>query len=587
MSAAASPPVDGDLLVIGSGAGGLSAAVTAAHLGLKVVVVEKAARFGGTTAWSGGWMWVPRNPLAVAAGIEEDLDAPRTYLRHLLGDQFDPARIEAFLAHAPAMVQFHLDRTALRFMDGNAIPDFHGSAPGARTGGRSVCAATFDARALGADLARLQPPAPHLSFLGMGIGGGADLRHFLRASRAWDSFAYVARRIARHLLDVPRHGRGTVLMGGNALAGALLKSALDAGVTLLESHPARALLREGGRVVGAIVDTPTGPRRLRARCGVVLACGGFPHDPDRQRAWFPHAAEGRADAPAHWSAAPRTNTGDGLHLAEEAGARLTRGADAGAWAPVSLLPQRAGPPSAFPHLVERGKPGLIAVTRRGERFVDEAGNYHSFMRGLFAATPAGERPEAWLVVDHRFQRRFGLGATKPWPFPLGAALRSGYLKRGRTLGDLAHVCGIDPAGLARTVAVYNEAAAHGEDPAFGRGRIPYDRMQGDAEHPGPNPCVAPILQPPFYAVHIVPGSLGTFGGVATDAHGRALDGGGRPISGLYAAGNDQASVMGGHYPSGGITLGPAMTFGYVLAHHAAGRPLPMPAPMSTAFSLST
>lgn len=564
----AEAPAHCDLLVIGSGAAGLSTAVSAAHLGLQVVVAEKAEHFGGTTAWSGGWMWVPRNPLARAAGIVEDLDPVRRYLRHVLDTDTLPAALETFLVHAPRMVQFHLERTALRFIDGNAIPDFHGDAPGARSGGRSVCAAPFDARVLGAHLHRLRPPRDILSFMGLGIGGGSDLRHFLRATRAMDSAAYVARRLLRHGRDTLRHGRGTLLMGGNALAGALLHSALQGGVRLFERHAAQRLIVEAGRVVGAAFESPQGSVSVRASRGVVLACGGFPHDTARMAALFPHAPTGAE----HWSAAPPENTGDGLRLAEAAGAAIdTAVADAGAWAPVSLVPRAGGPPAAFPHLVERGKPGLIAVDALGDRFADEAGNYHSFMRALFARHAAGTPAAAWLIADHRFQRRYGLGHSKPWPVPLGGSITSGYLQRAPTLEALARRCGIDAEGLRRTVEAYNHDARNGEDPAFGRGRTPYDRMQGDAEHPGPNPCVAPIVRAPFYAVKIVPGSLGTFAGVAADVHGRALDAQGDTVPGLYATGNDRASVMRGHYPSGGITIGPAMTFGHLIAHHAAGR----------------
>jgi succinate dehydrogenase/fumarate reductase flavoprotein subunit len=608
--ATARPPDACDLLVIGSGAGGLSAAVTAAHLGLEVVLVEKEPHFGGTTAWSGGWMFVPRNPLARAAGIDEPAEEPLRYLRAIVGAEAAASpRMQAFLAHGPAMVQFHLDHTALRFVDGNAIPDFHGHAPGAREGGRSVCAAPFDAGHLGEHLPRLKPPSPLLSFMGMSIGG--DLRHFLRAARAWDSFAYTAGRVVRHVLDVARYGQGRLRMGGNALVAALLRSALDARVQLFERHTAEALLTEPAghagagsspRVVGARLRTPAGPMEIRARRGVVMACGGFPHDPARKAALVPHARGGQG----HWSAASPGNTGDGLRLAEAAGGVLnTTLADAGAWAPVSLVPQgsqaphrhltgRAGEADAmaFPHLVERGKPGLIAVDRDGRRFVDEAGDYHRFMRALLtraAERHAGQPVQAWLVCDHRFQRRYGLGHSKPRPLPTRWHRRVGYLQRAGSIGALAQRCGIDAAGLAHTVAAYNEHARAGHDPEFGRGETPYDRMQGDAEHGGPNPCVAPIERGPFYAVRVVPGSLGTFAGLACDEHARVLGAQGVPIPGLYAAGNDMASVMHGHYPSGGITLGPAMTFGYILAHHAAGRVLDgtgPPSAMATAGAAS-
>lgn len=564
-------PSECDLLVAGSGAGALSAAVVAAHLGLDVVVCEKEPLFGGTTAWSGGWMFIPRNPLARAAGLDEDVDAPRRYLQAICGAQFRAERIESFLAHGPAAVQFHLDHTALKFIDGNAVPDFHGHAPSAREGGRSLCAAPFDGRRLGPHLARLRPPCDLWSFLGISIGG--DFRHFLRAGRAADSFVYVAKRVLRQAWDVVRHGRGTVRMAGNALAAALFKSALDKGVKLHESHAVVGLLREGSRVTGARVRSAAGEQReIRARRGVVLACGGFPHDAARTAALFPHAPSGRE----HWSAAPLANSGDGLRVGEAAGAQIDRTlADNGAWAPVSLVPRADGSTQAFPHLVERGKPGLIAVTRDGRRFVDEAGNYHSFMRALFERCE-NRNVEAWLICDHRFQRRFGLGHAKPWPLPIGSALRSSYLKRGTTIEALAASCGIDAPALARTVAEFNRHAREGRDPEYGRGDTPYDRMQGDAEHSGPNPCVAPLEHGPFYAVRVVPGSLGTFAGLAVNQHAQVLDAQGAPIDGLYAAGNDASSVMGGHYPSGGITLGPALVFGHILAHHAAGTPLAMP-----------
>lgn len=559
-----------DLLVIGSGAGGLSAAVTAAKLGLSVCIVEKEPVFGGTTAWSGGWMWLPRNPLAVAAGIREDIDAPHTYLRHELGDQFDSARVSAFLNHAPTMMSFFENGTSMKFVDGNAIPDFHGKSPGAVTGGRSACAAPFDGRQLGTRIRDLRPPLDIVSLWGMGIASGAELRHFLNAMRSWKSFVYVARRVVVHLKDRLLHGRGMTLVNGNALVARLAKSAFDLGVTLHVSSPARRLIVDDNVVRGAVVGTDLGDIEITARKGVVLAAGGFPFDTARKASLFPHAPTGTE----HWSAAPTANTGDGLRLGEAAGAVVsTTLAASGAWAPVSRVPRADGSVANFPHLIERGKPGLIAVTRDGKRFTNEADPYHDFMNDLFRKIPLGEAVEAWLICDHHFIRRYGLGAVKPAPMPMGALRRSGYLKRGATLQDLAVQCSIDAATLMNTVAQCNESARNGKDPEFGRGETPYNRMQGDPSH-GPNPCVAPIEQAPFYAVKVVPGSLGTFAGLRTDESARVLDAKGAPIAGLYACGNDMASIMGGYYPSGGITLGPAMTFGYIIGHHASGTPLP-------------
>lgn len=565
-----------DLLVIGSGAGGLSAAVTAAKLGLKVILAEKDPQFGGTTAWSGGWMWLPRNPLAVEADIVEPIDEPLAYLRHELGDRFDEHRARAFLEAAPRMVDFFRSKTALQFIDGNAIPDFHGRTPHASLGGRSLCAAPFDGRRLGARIADLKPLLPETTLWGMGIASGAELRHFFNAMRKPASFWTVTKLVLAHWKDLLVHRRGMRLVNGNALVAALAASALEAGVDIRTRCPARRLLRDGERVTGAVLATPEGAVEVHARCGVLLACGGFPHDDPRKAALLPHAPTGKE----HHSAASRGNTGDGLRLGETAGGRVaTDGEQAAALAPVSLVPRADGSFAHFPHLIERAKPGLIAVTRRGQRFTNEADSYHDFMQNLLAALPAGEPVQAWLVCDHAFMRHYGLGAAKPAPMPLGPMLANGYLQRGQTLADLAQACGIDGDALQQTVQRYNAQALAGKDDEFAKGETPYNRMQGDtafaAEKGWPNPCMGPLAKGPFYAVRVVAGSLGTFAGLKTNAHAQVLDARGQPIAGLYAGGNDMNSLMAGHYPSGGITLGPAMTFGWLAAHHAAGQPLPI------------
>ncbi|RFO97238.1 FAD-binding dehydrogenase [Rhodoferax lacus] len=565
------PAVDCDLLVLGSGAGALSAAVTAAHLGLKVLVVEKDPQYGGTTAWSGGWMWIPRNPLALKGGLAEPIEKPLSYLRHELGARFDEVRVLAFLENGPRMVRFFQEHTALQFIDGNAIPDFHGRTPDAAMGGRSLCAAPFDGRRL-KTIRKLKPPLHETTFHGMGIASGADLRHFLNALRAWPSFVHVTRRVLRHVRDLLLHGRGMHLVNGNALVAGLAQSAFDKGVEIRVNTPALRLIEEDGRVCGAVVLQEGVETTLRARRGVVIATGGFPHDPQRKSALLPHDPDGRQ----HFSAASRGNTGDGLRMAEAAGGVVaTDLRQAAALAPVSLVPRADGSVAHFPHLIERGKPGLIAVTRRGRRFTNEADSYHDFMQGLLAALPAGEPVEAWLVVDHRFIRRWGLGAVKPAPVPLRAMLANGYLQRGQTLTELAQRCGIDAPNLQATVARYNTQAVTGWDADFAKGQTAYNRMQGDATHAGANPCMAPLGDGPYYAVRVVAGSLGTFAGLRCNAQAQVLDADGQPIAGLYAGGNDLSSIMGGNYPSGGITLGPAMTFGFIAAHHAAGTaPLP-------------
>lgn len=559
--------LDCDVLIVGSGAAGLSAAVTAAWHGQKVIVVEKDPVFGGATAWSGGWAWVPCNPLAQRAGIIEDVELPRTYLRHELGERYNPAIIDAFLEAGPNMVSFFERHTALQFADGNGIADIHGDTPGAGTGGRSVIAAPYDARHINRKLlGRLRRTMRETSFMGMPIMAGADLSAFLNLTRSWSAAWHVTRRFSRHLLDLALRGRALQLVNGVALVGRLAKSAEDLGVQLWESAPVSELLYQDLRVCGAVVNTANGPVRIQARRGVVLAAGGFANDIERRKALFPRTPTGHE----HLALPPVAVSGDGLRLGESVGAQVETDLHSPvAWAPVSRVPHADGSLGHFPHIIERAKPGIIGVLSNGQRFVNEADGYFDYVSAMVANAPAGEEVASWLICSHAFQRRYGLGMSRPFPVPLAPFIRSGYLKRGATLEALADACGIDRNGLTNTVAQYNQHARHGEDPLFGRGSTPYNRKQGDALH-SPNPCVAPIEQGPFYAVKVEPGCFGTFAGLKVNAQAQVLDPHGQAISGLYAAGGDMASIMGGHYPAGGINLGPALTFGYIAARHIAG-----------------
>ena len=559
-------PYECDALVVGSSAAGMSAAVTAGHRGLNVLIVEKEACFGGTTARSGGWLWIPGTSLARKWGIVESPDQARSYLRHEAGNSFDAARVDAFLSAGPEAVDFFTSQTALRFDMPLVFPDYHAEAPGGAQGGRSMVTRPFDGRELGPHIRNLGAALPELTVFGMMLGSGKEIVHFMRATKSLTSAIYVAKRLSRHFIDVMRYGRGMTLTNGNALAGRLAKSAFDLKIPLWLSSPVRELIVENGAVRGAMVEREGRLVRVNAKRGVILACGGFPHDIARRKAMFPHAPTGAE----HYSPGPTGNTGDGLRLAEAVGGRVEDTLpNAAAWVPVSVTKRKDGTRGVMPHFIDRAKPGVIAVMRDGARFANEGNSYHDFVQEMMKAAKPGEEIAAFLICDHPTLRKYGLGCVPPFPMPIGHHLSTGYLMRGDTLAALAAEAGIDAAGLEATIRQFNPSAANGQDPAFGKGSRAYNRFQGDALH-GPNPCIAPIERGPFYAIKMVIGDLGTYAGIKTDENARALDANDHAIEGLYAAGNDMASIMGGNYPGAGITLGPALTFGYIAARHISG-----------------
>lgn len=557
-----------DVLVIGSGAGGLASAVSAAHRHLKVLVVEKEPVFGGTTARSGGWMWIPGNAPAQRAGVEDSVEKATEYLRHEAGAHFDAARVAAFLEAGPKAVDFFEQETALQFDLGPTFADYHPKAPGGMDGGRSIVARPFDGRELGSEIKRLRPPLSEITFLGMMIGTGKELLHFFNVMRSPISALFVARLFAKYMWDRLWFGRSMRLMNGNALVARLAKSCLDKDVPIWTRAPVRSLLQdESGRVTGAIVHTAKGAVEVRTTKGVVLAAGGFPQDPERRKALFGHAPGGHE----HASPAPPGNTGDGLRLGEQVGAQVdTSLPHAAAWVPISRPLNRNGTLGTFPHFVDRSKPGVIAITRSGRRFCNEADSYHDFGQSMVQrCREEGGEICAFFVCDHRVLRKYGMGFAKPAPVPYRHLIRQGYLFCGETPEALAKEIGADPAVFKETLQAYNGPAAKGEDPEFGRGETSYNRSLGDPDHK-PNPCVAPLETGPYYAIKVVMGDLGTFAGLTCNENAQVLDENGKPVGGLYAAGNDAASIMGGNYPGGGITLGPALTFGYIAARHMAG-----------------
>lgn len=559
--------VECDVLVVGSGCAGMSAAITAASKGLKVIVAEKADFYGGTTSRSGGWLWVPNTHLAKALGHQERPDQALEYIRDQAGAAFDEKRTRSFLENGPKAIEFFMSKTALQFDMPLTFPDYHAEAPGAAQGGRSMLTRPYDARELGDLLKTLGPVLPELTVFGLNIGSGKDIIHFMRATRSLESAWYVTKRLAKHFLEVLRYGRGMLLTNGNALAARLARSAADLSIPVWLSSPAVELLRDGNRVTGAVIQRDGQRVKVHAHGGVVLASGGFPHDIERRKATYAHVTTGYE----HWSPTAKANTGDGARMAEAVGGQFDASLQsAAAWTPMSLVTRKDGSQGIFPHFIDRAKPGVIAIDLDGKRFTNEANSYHDVVQAIVKASKGKSENACWLIADHRAIRRYGLGFVKPFPLPMGGHLRSGYLKKGRTPAELARQIGVDPAALEETIRNYNADAQFGRDPQFGRGSKAYNRYQGDALH-GPNPCVAPLRTSPFYAIKLVPGDLGSFMGIKTNENAQVVDAQGAPIAGLYAAGNDAASIMGGEYTGAGITLGPGLTFGFIAAQHIAAQ----------------
>jgi succinate dehydrogenase/fumarate reductase flavoprotein subunit len=549
-----------DVVVVGSGAGGLATALSAAIEGLRVIVLEKAEQFGGTTSRSGGAAWLPGNPLAREVGIVDEGPQVRTYLQTATGKYFEPSKVDAFLNAIPAMVRELHEKTEVRLSVSTSNPDYHPTYPGARVGGRQCYPVPYDGRQLGSKLSQLRPGIREWMPWGMYIAG-TEIGHFEKGIASVRSTLFIASRIFSHFVDIAINGRATRLTSGAALVARLAKSLFDRNVEIRTSSPVTGLLLNNGTVSGV----EAGGKTIFARRGVVLACGGFPHDLARRKRLYPKGG----DQPDYLTPTPPENTGDGLALAEGAGGIVTGHLiDVASWAPVSRVVRNDGSVGAFPHVRDRQKPGVIAVTREGKRFCNDSSSYHDFVKEMAKACDDAT-VVVYLIADHRSVRRYGFGNAWPRPMRLRRHLRSGYLMRGSTIAELAGRIGIDAMSLERTVQEFNRHAELGEDPIFHRGASAYDRYLGDPTHK-PNPCIAPLKRSPFYAIRVERGEIGTFAGVKTNEHAQVMHEKGSPIAGLYAVGNDMASVFAGDYVGGGATLGPALAFGFIAGKHLAG-----------------
>jgi succinate dehydrogenase/fumarate reductase flavoprotein subunit len=532
-----------DVLVIGSGGPGLVAALVAHDAGAKVAVVEKTARVGGTTAVSGGVLWIPNNHHMPEVQIADSREEALAYTRRLADGRSDERLIETFLDTAPAMVRYLEERTALRFAALGRYPDYHPEFPGGKPGGRSLDPGLFDTNDLGAWKDRLRKSAVF----------GATAMSVAEATE-WGVFSKPLALPYKLLAE--RFKKGLVCYGA-ALAGNLLKALLDRHVEPLLGVRGRELLVEDDRVVGLAATQNGQELLLRARQGVVLATGGF----EWNRELGAQFLSGQITHPN----SPPSNEGDGLKMAMALGADLANMSEAW-WCPSVVVPgeEYDGRPLHRGDFAIRSLPHSIIVNRRGARFVNEAHNYNDMMKPFFAFDPVSyERPNlpAYLVVDQGFRDKYMLLTLLP------GMKTPDFIPQAETLPELARKIGVDAEGLLATVARFNGFAREGKDRDFRRGESLYDHFYGDPEHQ-PNPNLGTIEKPPFYALQVFPGSIGTKGGPRVDENATVLRVDGAPLRGLYAAGNVMAGVTGPGYPGAGSTIGTGMTFGYLAARHA-------------------
>ncbi|MEO8316918.1 MAG: FAD-dependent oxidoreductase [Bradyrhizobium sp.] len=547
-----------DVVVIGAGAAGMSAALFAAIRGAKTLLVEKTAFVGGTSAFSAGSLWIPNTRHAV--GASDSAEKVERYLQQIVGNRADATLRARFLKAGPEAVETLELHSEVRLRAYARHPDYRSELEGAALAGRALEPLPFDGRLLGDAFRLLRPPLPEFTLLGGMMVDRTDIGHLLASTKSITSFAHAAKLLARYGRDRLSHGRGTRLVMGNALVGRLLYSLIRHDVDIVTGASLAKIVRAAdGPVTGAVLTSNGVSREISIKAGLILAAGGFNRHAKRR------AALGTDET---WSLVAEGSTGDAQDKAIEIGARLSdRDLSAAFWAPASIRRRADGSNAVFPHFVlDRGKPGTLVVDGNGRRFVNEAISYHQFAQEMLAN--ARSAIPAFLIADAFALRKYGLGMVRPGGWGTRAALADGYLVAADSIEQLAQQLKVDPVNLRATVDEMNGYARTGHDPDFGRGSTIYQNHNGDASAGGANPNLGPITTAPFYALRLYPSDIGTSAGLVTDDSARVLDAGNRPIARLYACGNDMQSIMGGTYPGPGITLGPAITFAYIAASDA-------------------
>ena len=538
-----------DVVVVGAGAAGMAAALAAADRGLDTVLLEKSAYFGGSTARSGGGVWIPGNYALKKAGQDDPLDNSKLYLDSIVGDVVPKVRRDVYVDRGAEVLDFLRDKTPVRFTWVPDYADYHPEQPGGRPRGRTVEPIPLDARFLGSELDRLHPP--YTKAPANMIVTQADFRKISLGMRTIRGPLTLLKVTVKRLVSGLLRRRMYAM--GNAIAIGLRKGLMDAGVPVHYEAELTDLVLEDGRVAGVRARRGDAEHVVRARRGVILGSGGFERNAELREKYLPQPTS------ADWTTGSQFNTGGGLLAGIAAGAE-TDLMDDGWWGPTIPLPGRP-----WFCLAERNLPGSMIVNQAGQRYMNEALPYVEAVHAMYAgeATGVGHVP-SWMVIDQRYRNRYVFAGLMPrQPFP-GRWFKEGIVKKAGTLEELAEQIGVPPGALSESVARFNGFAATGVDEDFHRGESAYDQYYSDPTVK-PNPSLHTIDQAPFYAVKIVPGDLGTKGGLVTDERARVLRADGSVIPGLYAAGNVSSAVMGHTYPGPGGTIGPALTFGYLAA----------------------
>ena len=543
-----------DFVVVGSGGGSMCAGLVLRAAGKSVAVLEKTELLGGSTARAGGVMWIPNNRFMKRDGVEDSFEQAAAYLDSVVGDHDDTPgatreRRHSYLREAPEMLEFLIGK-GIQFNRAPYWPDYYTNAPGASEAGRTVLADLFDINQLGEWKDRLRPnkftlPAPIVQAMSLPL---------IRVS--WKA-RFEALKVVWRVITAKLTGKHWVTAGA-ALQSRMLQAALREGVELHSSVNVREVIVENGRCLGVVTERDGKPWRIGAKLGVLLNAGGFAHNQAMRDEYIPHTR-------SEWSHAAPGDTGD-MHR------EMMR---IGAW--MAQMEEFVGNQMALPPTDpdpagmqgQLAKPHAFLVDQSGVRYMNEGGSYMLFCQGQLERHKTVPAVPSWMIFDSQFMRRYMLCETMPGSKKPPIWFEQGFLKQADTLEGLAKACGLPADALIATTEKFNGFARAGKDEEFGRGMSAYDRFLGDYTHQ-PNDTLGTVEEGPFFAVAIVPGDVGTYGGVVTDSNARVMKPDGSVIDGLYATGTTTAGVMGRAYPGAGCSIGPSFTWGFVAAKHAAG-----------------